>query len=218
MTWQEIHEQERKKTYYCDMYDFIKKEYENGPCFPPFGSIMTAFNMTPFDSVKCVILGQDPYPGPGQAMGMSFSVPDGISLPPSLRNIYREIQDEFGFQMPQAGNLSYWARQGVLLLNTILTVKAHNPGSHAGCGWETYTDTMIRTLNQKPDPVVYMLWGAKARAKKSLVTNKGHLVLEAAHPSPYSADKGFFGCGHFKKCNEFLAQNNMVPIDWHIPG
>ena len=174
-------------------------------------------NLTPFDKVKCVIIGQDPYHEPNQAMGLSFSVPDTTPIPPSLQNIYTELNNEFGYPIPNTGNLTKWAKQGVLLLNAVLTVRAHQAASHRNQGWEQYTDAIIKTLNTKETPVVYLLWGAYARNKKTLITNPQHLILEAPHPSPLSAYRGFLGCGHFKKCNEYLVSKGITPIDWQIP-
>lgn len=216
MTWNEIISKEKEKDYYNDLYDFVKSEYDSTTCYPPFDKIMNAFNLTPYDDVKCVILGQDPYHGPNQAMGLSFSVNKDIAIPRSLQNIYKEINAELGCPIPTHGDLTAWANQGVLLLNAILTVRAHTPASHSGKGWEEYTDAILSSLNDKDTPVVFMLWGNFAKSKKQLITNKNHLILEACHPSPFSADRGFFGCGHFKKCNEFLASHNIQPIDWQI--
>lgn len=216
MNWNEFHEAERQKDYYNNLYDFVSLEYTNYACYPPFDKILDAMRLTPFENVKCVILGQDPYPGEGQAMGLSFSVPDGIPTPKSLQNIYKELQNELGCYIPNNGNLTYWAEQGVLLLNSVLSVRAGQAASHADQGWERYTDGMIHALNQKPGPIVYMLWGSYARSKKSLITNPEALILECPHPSPLSASRGFFGCGHFKKCNEYLISRNVTPIDWQI--
>lgn len=163
-----------------------------------------------------MILGQDPYHEPNQAMGLSFSVNDGVTIPRSLKNIYTELQNELGCYIPNNGNLTKWAKQGVLLLNSILTVRAHDAASHAGHGWETYTDNILSALNQRNEPIVFILWGRYARDKKCLITNRNHLILESPHPSPYSADKGFFGCGHFRRCNEFLESHGITPIDWQI--
>ena len=216
MEWNQINDQEKSKPYYNNLYDFVKHEYDTTTCYPPFDKILNAFNLTPFENTKCVILGQDPYHGERQAMGLSFSVPTDVAIPRSLQNIYKEIHDEYGYPVPNNGDLTPWAKQGVLLLNSILTVRAHSPASHAACGWENYTDAMISSLNQKTTPVVFMLWGAKAKAKRELITNKQHLILQAPHPSPYSAGSGFFGCGHFKKCNEFLEAHGIEPINWQI--
>lgn len=216
MNWNEFHNNESNKDYYHELYNFVKAEYDAHTCYPPFDSILKAINLTPYENVKCVILGQDPYHGPNQAMGLSFSVAKDVAIPRSLKNIYTEIQNEFGYEIPSHGDLTEWANQGVLLLNAVLTVRAHCPTSHSGKGWETYTDAILSELNKKDTPVVFMLWGNFARSKKTLITNPHHLILEATHPSPFSADKGFFGCNHFKKCNEFLTANSLTPIDWRI--
>lgn len=216
MNWYDFNEREKKESYYINLSHFVDDEYSKGVCFPPRDKILNALNLTPYDATKVVILGQDPYHGENQAMGLSFSVPKGQVLPPSLRNIYKELHDEYGdsFPIPESGDLTSWAVQGVLLLNAVLTVHAHKPASHAGQGWETYTDRILTEINNKATPVVLMLWGNYAREKKHLITNPIHCILEAPHPSPYSAGKGFFGCNHFKKCNEFLIQNGMTPVNW----
>lgn len=218
MNWYDFNEREKQKDYYISLSQFIDNAYANNICFPSKDKILNALNQTPYDSVKVVILGQDPYHGEHQAIGLSFSVPDNEKIPPSLLNIYKELYAEYGdsFTMPSTGKLIPWANQGVLLLNSVLTVQAHNPGSHAGKGWEIYTDQILAELNQKTTPVVFMLWGNYAKKKKSLLTNPIHCVLEAPHPSPFSAGKGFFGCNHFRKCNEFLQLHNMSPINWQI--
>lgn len=172
--------------------------------------------LTPLDAVKCVIVGQDPYHTPGQAMGLSFATPKGRPVQPSLQNIYKELHDELGIDIPSHGDLTPWARQGVLLLNSVLTVQAHQAASHQNFGWERYTDAILQEVNRKQAPVVYMLWGRYARDKARFLNNKNHLVLESPHPSPFSADSGFFGNGHFKKCNQFLAGHGVDPIDWRI--
>ena len=216
MTWTEILDKEHKKPYYADLYNFVQNEYATHTVYPPAEYICWALGLTPFENVKCVIIGQDPYHEPGQAMGLCFSVPDGIPLPPSLQNICTELHNEFGYDMPQNGDLTHWANQGVLLLNAVLTVRAHQAASHRGKGWETYTDAIIQSLNAKTTPVVFLLWGSYARNKKTLITNPSHLILEAPHPSPLSAYRGFFGCGHFKKCNDYLVKHGIEPIDWRI--
>lgn len=218
MEWSDILAPEYAKPYYKDLYDFVTNEYNdpNKTIYPPCDKIFNALRLTPYDNVKCVIIGQDPYHGPNQAMGLSFSVPDGIRIPPSLQNIYKELNTEFGYPIPDTGNLTKWAKEGVLLLNAVLTVEEHAPASHQNKGWETYTDAIIKSLNQKETPVVFLLWGNFARSKRDLITNPKHLVLEAPHPSPFSANRGFFGCNHFKKCNNYLSQNNIKPIDWQI--
>lgn len=214
--WSECTQREVAKPYYKELYDFISEEYTKTECYPPFDHILNALALTPLENVKCVILGQDPYHNPGEAMGLSFSVPKGIKIPPSLQNIYKEIHDELDCPIPKHGDLTKWAREGVLLLNAVLTVRAHSPASHAGKGWEEYTDAILSEVNQKDEPVVFMLWGNFARSKKELITNPKHLVLESTHPSPFSANRGFFGNGHFKACNNFLTANGIQPIDWSI--
>lgn len=216
MNWYEWQEIEKEKPYFKDLLAFVDKEYETQTCYPPYDLILNALNQTPYNKVKCVILGQDPYHGPNQAMGLSFSVNKGIAIPRSLQNIYKEISKEFGYEIPNHGDLTAWAKQGVLLLNAILTVRKGEAASHQGKGWETFTDDILSFVNEKDTPVVFMLWGNFARSKKSLITNPKHLVLESPHPSPFSADRGFFGNNHFTKCNDFLKKNNMTPIDWHI--
>lgn len=208
---------EFKKPYYVDLYKFIKEEYTNHVVYPPADDIFNALHHTPLNKVKVLILGQDPYHEPGQAHGLSFSVlPDKADTPPSLVNIYKELQDDCGCYIPNNGCLEKWADQGVLLLNTVLTVRAHYANSHKGKGWEQFTDAIIRTVNEQDRPVVYMLWGKPAQMKKSMLNNPKHLVLEAPHPSPLSAYRGFFGCKHFSRANEFLKANGQEPIDWQI--
>lgn len=214
--WNEINHAEMQKSYFSDLKAAVDKEYAEYTCYPPYDQIFNAIQTTRYENVKCVILGQDPYHGPGQAMGLSFSVNKGIAIPRSLQNIYKELQNELGCYIPNNGDLTPWAKQGVLLLNAILSVRERTPASHSGFGWETYTDALLTALNEKEDPVVFLLWGNFARSKKSFITNPKHLVLECPHPSPYSADRGFFGCGHFKKCNEFLEKHGLDPIDWQI--
>ena len=213
--WTEFQAIEGAKPYYKKLYETVQEAYSKETCYPPMDKIMNAFSLTPFDKVKCVIIGQDPYHGPNQAMGLSFSVPKGVTIPPSLKNIYKEIQTEYGYPIPSHGDLTGWAEQGVLLLNAVLTVCAHQPAAHKNIGWEEYTSAAVSYLNQKETPVVFMLWGRFAKDRKPFITNPKHLVLEATHPSPYSAD-GFFGCDHFRKCNEFLEKNGIEPINWQI--
>lgn len=216
MDWDNFNNKEKDQEYYRKLLSFIDLEYKNERCFPSRDNIFKAMELVPYNDVKVVILGQDPYHGEGQAMGLSFSVPDKVKIPPSLRNIFKELQNEFGYSIPDTGDLTPWAKQGVLLLNSVLTVRSHSPASHAGRGWEIYTDHILEELNKKEDPVVFILWGRYARGKKEIVTNTRHLVLEAAHPSPFSANSGFFGCGHFKKCNDFLEMHGISPVDWQI--
>ncbi len=198
---------------YLSIREFLKKEYFSQTIYPPMQDIFNCFKYTPFSKVKVVILGQDPYHNPGQAHGLCFSVKCN-PFPPSLKNIFKEIADEFNTPIRTNGDLTDWAEQGVLLLNTSLSVRKNQANSHSGCGWQTFTDEVIKILNTKSNPIVYLLWGGNARSKKKLITNKNHLVLESAHPSPLSAYAGFFGNNHFKKCNEFLEKNNLTPIKW----
>ena len=209
-------QEEFKKPYYKKLYEFVKKEYSEGIVFPPSEDIFNAFSLTSLSSVKVVLLGQDPYHEEGQAHGLSFSVKPGIKIPPSLKNMYKEIYEEYGFDIPNNGYLVKWAKEGVLLLNTVLTVREGHANSHKNQGWELFTDAVIRAVNLQDRPIVYFLWGNNARSKKTLITNPRHLVLETVHPSPLSAYDGFFGCGHFKKANDFLERNNISPIDWKI--
>lgn len=193
---------------------FVKNEYKVAKVYPPPKLIFNAFDLCPFEKVKVVILGQDPYHGASQAHGLSFSVPEGVTVPPSLKNIYKELQADLGVPIPTTGNLEKWAEQGVLLLNATLTVRAGLPGSHQKKGWEEFTDSVIRKISDEKEHVVFMLWGNYAKAKRELIDNKRHLVLEAAHPSPYSANNGFFGCKHFSKANEYLRQHGIHAMDW----
>ena len=214
--WDALLKDEFTKDYYLALREFLKQEYFTKTVYPPMTDIFNALKYTSFKQTKVVILGQDPYHGPGQAHGLCFSVQEGIKFPPSLQNIWKELYNEYGFMPPRSGELTAWARQGVLLLNTTLTVRQGMPQSHKGQGWEILTDTIISLLNQKEEPVVFLLWGANAWAKKALIKNPLHLVLECAHPSPLSAYRGFFGCNHFKRANEYLEKNGIAPIDWEI--
>ena len=214
--WLPVIEEETKKDYYKKLYLFLKEEYVRQIIYPKSDDIFNALHLTPLSKVKVVILGQDPYHEPGQAEGLSFSVPKGEKLPPSLQNIYKELQDELGCYIPTSGSLRKWAEQGVLLLNTLLTVRAHAAFSHQGKGWEYFTDALIEAVNKEDRPIVYLLWGKAARSKATMLNNPKHLILESAHPSPLSAHRGFMGNGHFKKANEFLIANNIEPIDWQI--
>lgn len=207
---------EFKKPYYAELYKKIKEEYSTRQIFPPAEEIFTAFELTPLSEVKVVIIGQDPYHGDGQAHGLCFSVKPDIETPPSLVNIYKELNSDLGCDIPNNGYLTKWAKQGVLMLNTVLTVRAHQANSHRGIGWETFTDAAIRVLNEQDRPIVYLLWGKPAQMKKSMLNNPKHLILEAPHPSPLSAYRGFFGCRHFSRTNEFLKENGLEPIDWQI--
>jgi len=215
--WKEILKQEFTKDYFLQIVHFLKTEKAAGKTiYPPGQLIFNAFNTTPFDHVKVVILGQDPYHGPGQAHGLSFSVPAGIPPPPSLMNIFKELKTDIGLNMPAHGNLTSWAQQGVLLLNASLTVRANEPMSHSKIGWAEFTDTVISKISSQKKNVVFILWGKFAQEKQALVDETRHALLKAAHPSPFSADKGFFGCRHFSKTNEYLTSNGMDPIDWKI--
>lgn len=214
--WLEYLKPEFSKPYYRELYNFVKEEYSTREIFPPSDKIFSALEHTSVKDVKVVIIGQDPYHEPGQAHGMSFSVLPGVKTPPSLQNMYKELNTELGCYIPNNGYLVKWANQGVLLLNAVLTVRSGAANSHKGKGWEQFTDAVIRAVNAQDRPVVYLLWGSNARAKKALINNPKHLVLETVHPSPLSAYNGFFGCGHFKKANEFLKENGLTPIDWQI--
>lgn len=215
--WSLALKDEFNKPYYRDLYRFVKEEYSTKVVYPPADDIFNALHLTPLKDVKVLILGQDPYHNEHQAHGLSFSVlPDQKDIPPSLQNIYKELQEDLGCYIPNNGYLKKWADQGVLMLNTVLTVRAHEPNSHQGRGWENFTDAIIQAVNQKDEPVVYMLWGKPAQSKIPMLTNPKHLILKAPHPSPLSAYRGFFGCKHFSKCNEFLLQNGLKPIDWQI--
>ncbi len=206
---------EFEKDYYLKLRDFLKAEYSAHTIYPSMYDIFNALKAASYEDVKVVIIGQDPYHEPGQAHGMAFSVKPGVDVPPSLKNIYKEIKSEIpGFEIPSDGYLQKWADQGVLLLNAVLTVRAHQANSHKGHGWEIFTDRVIELVNEKDTPVVFLLWGANARAKKALVTNPIHYILEAPHPSPLSAYNGFFGCNHFAKCNELLKKSGQNPIKW----
>lgn len=214
--WLEYLKPEFSKPYYRELYNFVKEEYSTREIFPPSDKIFSALEHTSVKDVKVVIIGQDPYHEPGQAHGMSFSVLPGVKTPPSLQNMYKELNTELGCYIPNNGYLVKWADQGVLLLNAVLTVRSGAANSHKGKGWEQFTDAVIRAVNAQDRPVVYLLWGSNARAKKALINNPKHLVLETVHPSPLSAYNGFFGCGHFKRANEFLKENGLTPIDWQI--
>ena len=212
--WDEILKDEFASEYYLSLREFLKKEYSTARVYPPLGDLFNALKYTSRKNTKVVILGQDPYHGYGQAHGLCFSVKEGTPHPPSRKNIFKELYEEYGITAPKSGELVGWAKQGVLLLNATLSVREGAPLSHKGQGWETLTDAIIKKLNEKPEPAVFLLWGGNARAKKAFITNSRHLVLECAHPSPLSAYAGFFGCGHFKKANEFLEANGTSPIDW----
>lgn len=217
-SWKAALAEEFEKPYMQDLEAFLQKEKQEGEViFPPGSLIFNAFNHTPFDKVKVVILGQDPYHGAGQAHGLSFSVQKGVAIPPSLRSIYKELHADIpGFVIPQHGELTHWADQGVLLLNATLTVRKAEPASHHKKGWEIFTDQAIRTLSEKRSGIVFLLWGKNAQAKIPLIDGEKHTILTAAHPSPYSAYSGFFGCRHFSKTNEILKKLGQTPIDWQI--
>ena len=212
--WQKLFDIEQEKPYYLSLRSFLKHEYATEVVFPPMDEIFQAFRLTPLSETKVVLVGQDPYHEEGQAMGLSFSVREGTVEPPSLRNIKEELRNEGLLHEPWSSDLSRWAKQGVLLLNSTLTVRAHQAASHQGQGWETFTDNAIMALNEDSKPKVFLLWGSYARSKKVMITNPAHLILESAHPSPLSAYRGFFGNGHFKKANDFLVSNGMDPIIW----
>ena len=214
--WEKALAAEFNKEYYKKLFSFVKEEYTTRTVYPPADELFSAFHFTPLEEVKVVVLGQDPYHEPGQAHGLSFSVKPGIEIPPSLVNIYKELHDDVGIAIPDNGYLEKWARQGVLMLNTLLTVRAHEAFSHKGRGWEQFTDAVIKVINEQDRPIVFMLWGSPARAKKQMLNNPKHLILEAPHPSPLSAYRGFFGCRHFSIANEFLKANGATPIDWQI--
>ena len=212
--WDRLLAEEFSKDYYLKLREFLKEEYKSRVIYPSMYDIFNALKMTSYKDTRVVILGQDPYHGKGQAHGLCFSVKRGVTAPPSLKNIFKELNIEFGISEPECGELIGWAKQGVLLLNTTLTVREGSPQSHKGRGWEIFTDKIISLLNEKAEPTVFLLWGGNARQKKNLITNQNHLVLECAHPSPLSAYAGFFGCGHFARANEFLLRANRQPIMW----
>lgn len=212
--WDSLLAEEFKKDYYLSLRNFLKNEYFTRRIYPPMNDIFNALKYTSYENTRVVILGQDPYHGEGQAHGLCFSVKEGTPLPPSLKNIFKELKDDLGIDAPASGELIGWAKQGVLLLNTTLTVRESSPQSHKGKGWEILTDKIISLMNEKERPVVFILWGGNARAKKALITNNRHLVLECAHPSPLSAFAGFFGSGHFSKANAFLKSRGESEIDW----
>lgn len=215
--WLPAVETEFRKPYYKALYQFVRNEYATHVVYPPAEDIFNAFHFTPLGQVKVVILGQDPYHNENQAHGLSFSVlPEQQEIPPSLQNIYKELHDDLGCYIPNNGYLKKWAEQGVLLLNTVLTVRAHQANSHQGKGWEQFTDAIIQAVNAQDRPVVFLLWGRPAQNKMSMLNNQKHLILTAPHPSPLSAYRGFFGCKHFSQTNDFLEKNGIAPIDWQI--
>ncbi|MEE1330730.1 MAG: uracil-DNA glycosylase [Acutalibacteraceae bacterium] len=213
--WDGILNDEWEKPYYRQLHNFLKEEYSTRRIYPDMNDIFNALKYTPFSNTKVCIIGQDPYHGPGQAHGLCFSVKKGVALPPSLVNIYKEITDDIGVAMPPYGDLTGWAKQGILLLNTVLTVRAGSPNSHKDKGWEIFTDRVISELNKKETPVVFLLWGANAERKARIITNPHHKKLITVHPSPLSAYRGFFGCKHFSKTNEILEQNGLKKIEWN---
>lgn len=215
-SWDQVLDGEFDKEYYRELRQFLIREYQANTIYPDMHDIYNALKYTPYEKVKVVILGQDPYHEPGQAHGMSFSVMKGIKQPPSLVNIFKEIKDDLGFDPPDHGYLLKWAEEGVLLLNTCLTVRAHQANSHKGKGWETFTDRVIQLLNERQEPIVFILWGANARSKKTLITGRQHMILESVHPSPLSAYNGFFGEKYFSKANDFLKYHGEEPVDWQL--
>ena len=212
--WDEILKDEFNAPSYLKLREFLKTEYSTHTVYPSMYDIFNSMKLTPFNDVKVVLLGQDPYHNQGQAMGLSFSVPKGIDKPPSLVNMFKELYSELNIQPKKSGDLTGWAKQGVLLLNTVLTVRAHQANSHKGKGWEQFTDSIIKKISDNKENVVFLLWGGNARSKKPLIDKNKHLILECAHPSPLSAYNGFFGCGHYKKANEYLIKHGIEPIDW----
>ena len=214
--WAKALSPEYKKDYYKKLFDFVGQEYATRKIFPPGDDIFNAFHLTPLSEVKCVIIGQDPYHDDGQAHGLCFSVKPDVAIPPSLVNIYKELNEDLGCYIPNNGYLVKWAKQGVLLLNAVLTVRAHQAASHQGKGWEEFTDAAIRAVNEQDRPIVFLLWGGFAQKKAAMLNNPKHLILKAPHPSPLSVYRGFFGCKHFSQANEFLVANGLEPIDWQI--
>ncbi len=214
--WDTVLDSEYHKEYFANIVKFVNKVYKEKTIFPPKARILSALDITDYNDVKVVILGQDPYHGIGEANGLAFSVNDGVKIPPSLKNIYKELHDDLGVEIPNTGNLESWAKEGVLLLNSVLTVEKDKPASHKNIGWETFTDSIIKKLNERDKPVVFILWGNFAKSKKELITNPKHLVLTSSHPSPFSVNYGFFGSKPFSKTNEFLRRNGIKEIDWTI--
>lgn len=214
--WDEILKDEFEKPYFKELMDFVQNEYKTKTIYPYFPNVFNALKYTDYDAIKVVIIGQDPYHGTGEAHGLSFSVLEGVTKPPSLRNIFKELKDDLNIDEPEHGNLEAWTREGVMLLNSVLTVEKDKPASHQNRGWETFTDEVIRKINEREKSVVFLLWGSFAKSKKELITNKNHYIIESAHPSPFSANKGFFGTKPFSKANEFLRQNGQNEINWKI--
>ena len=214
--WKELFEQEEKKEYYQKLMQFLDEEYAHKTIYPPREDLFTCFEACSYQDVKVVMLGQDPYHRPQQAHGLCFSVRKGVKLPPSLKNMYKELKSDLDIDMPSHGYLIDWAKQGVFMMNAVLTVEEGKAGSHQKKGWEIFTDKVIETLNEHEEGIVFLLWGKNAKAKTALITNPSHLILSCSHPSPYSADYGFFGCRHFSKANAFLKEHGKTPIDWQI--
>ena len=214
--WDQLLKEEFEKEYFKNLLEFIKKEYKEKTIYPKQNEVFNAFRYTDFSNLKVVILGQDPYHGPNQAEGLSFSVSNEVLKPPSLKNIFKELESDLGIPFPEHNSLKPWANEGVLLLNAVLTVEEHNPASHKDKGWEIFTDNVIKVINKKEEPVVFILWGAFARSKKNLITNPKHLIIESAHPSPFSAYNGFFGSKPFSKTNEFLKKNGIKEVNWRV--
>ncbi len=214
--WDTVLDSEYHKEYFANIVKFVNKVYKEKTIFPPKTRILSALDITDYNDVKVVILGQDPYHGIGEANGLAFSVNDGVKIPPSLKNIYKELHDDLGIEIPNTGNLESWAKEGVLLLNSVLTVEKDKPASHKNIGWEIFTDSIIKKLNERDKPIVFILWGNFAKSKKELITNPKHLVLTSSHPSPFSVNYGFFGSKPFSKTNEFLRKNGIKEIDWTI--
>jgi uracil-DNA glycosylase len=212
--WKSKLKEEFEKEYFIKLAEFVREEYKEKTIYPPGGLIFNAFNLCPFQKVKAVIIGQDPYHGPGQAHGLCFSIRDGVNFPPSLINIFKEIELDLGFSRPESGNLERWASQGVLLLNATLTVRAHQAGSHQKKGWEQFTDSVIGIINSEMQNIVFFLWGAYAQKKGESIDRSKHLVLKSVHPSPLSASRGFFGNKHFSRCNNYLLEHGIEPVDW----
>ena len=212
--WKEVLREEFSKPYFDELVDFVKQEYASGVVYPAGQNIFRAFDKCPFDKLKVVIIGQDPYHGPGQANGLCFSVARGVQFPPSLQNIFKEVQSDIGTPVPESGELDRWAEQGVLLLNAVLTVRAHQAASHAGRGWEKFTDAVVRAIAERKQQVVYMLWGSYAQKKGAIADPQSNLILKAVHPSPLSAYRGFFGCKHFSEANKYLESVGKSPIEW----
>jgi len=215
--WSDLLSAERKMDYFKSLYSFLY-DNQSKEIYPPKENWYRAFEYSSFENTKVIILGQDPYHGINQAEGLSFSVPEGVPIPPSLRNIYIELESDLGITIPHHGHLSHWAKQGVLLLNSVLTVEKNSPASHANQGWESFTDNVIKLLNDKKNNLVFLLWGAYAGKKAELINHERHLVLKASHPSPFSANRGFFGCKHFSKTNQHLLSTDQTPIEWQIPS